>query len=121
MSEQPKPKPAIGAYDRLTGEELRVGHSYQPPRDWKHGTPFRIDDALVDPRFIDRALALVQRDASTLFEKESIRWKVDLDELCTRVWAACEYPESTLVFFHSDTRSFWAYPGAPSLSDDGES
>ena len=92
---------------------FRLGNSYAPPRDWKYGTPFRIADEQVEQRDIDHAAAIVSREASTLDEKESVKLHTHLDELCTRIWARCGFPESTLVWYHPDTRDYWGYPGAP--------
>ena len=92
---------------------FRNADSYQPPHHWKYGTPYRIEESLVDQRDIDQAAAIVLRESSTLEEKEANRQHTHLDELCTRIWARCGFPESTLVWYHPDTREFWAYPGAP--------
>lgn len=93
---------------------FRNADSYKPPRDWKHGTPYRIEENLVDQRDIDQAAEFVGREASTLEEKESVKLRTHLDELCYRIQVRCfGDDEATLVWYHPDTRDFWAYPGAP--------
>lgn len=92
---------------------FRTENAYHPPREWKYGTPYRIADDLVDDRDTAQAATIVEREATTLEEREATRNRTHLDELCLRIWARCGFPESTLVWYHPDTRDFWAYPGAP--------
>jgi hypothetical protein len=101
--------PHTGAYARLDGTELRLGNAYHPPVNWQGGKPYRLE---ADERDIAQAAALVSREGSTLSEKESIRWRTILDEVCYRVAenAGLEAFGPTLVWYHPDTRDFWAYP-----------
>lgn len=93
---------------------FRQGHAYRPPPNWPHGTPYRIDDVHVDDRDLAQAAALVTRDGSTLDDTEANRLHTQLSELCERIQArAFGDDETTLVWYHPDTRDFWAYPGAP--------
>ena len=92
---------------------LRRGNAYKPPVRWPHGTPFRIGDDIASERDAMQAAALVDREGSTLDEREHVRLHTRIDEVCLRVWANAGFPESTLVWYHPDTRDFWAYPGAP--------
>ena len=106
------PPAAAGGYDRLSQSELRRDFHYRPPPEWKQGAVFVIAAEFVEQRDVDHALSLVQSEASTLSEKDSIRLRTRLDEICLRIWARAGLPESTLVFFHPDTRDFRWYPGA---------
>lgn len=93
---------------------FRLADSYAPPRDWPHGTPCRIDGEHVDERDLAQAHAIVTRERTTLDEDDSNRERTHLDELCERIRErAFGEDETVLVWYHPDTRDFWAYPGAP--------
>lgn len=93
---------------------FRLAEPYAPPQHWPHGTPYRIADDQVEARDIEQAHAIVTRDRSTLDETESNRAQVRIEEVCFRIQCRCfGDDETTLVWYHPDTRDFWAYPGAP--------
>ena len=97
---------------------FRLADHYRAPRHWPHGTPVPIVSVpgcadLVDAHEVQRAAALVQQEASTLDEKESVGLRTQLDELCYTIQVRCfGDAEDTLVWYHPDTQDFWAYPGA---------
>lgn len=104
-------------YSRMTGQELRRAELYRPPdpATWDKGKAVKISDTFIDERDREAAASLIAQEASTLSEKESIRLRTRLDDIHTRIWARCGFeaqePEggAVLVFFHPDTREFWAY------------
>jgi hypothetical protein len=103
---------------RAKPASFRLSESYAPPLHWPHGTPYRIADEQVDQRDNDQAAAIVAREKTTLDEKESIHNRTHLDELCYRIQVRVfGDDETTLVWYHADTRDFWAYPGAPIPED----
>lgn len=94
---------------------FRLADHYRPPRHWPHGTPYRL--VTDDFREVERAAALVQQEASTLDEKESVGLRTQLDELCYTIQVRCfGDAEDTLVWYHPDTQDFWAYPAAKEVT-----
>jgi hypothetical protein len=88
--------------------------AYSGPPDrvaWttKHGTaPYslgRVRDA-----YVSRALGAIRRDHSSIEFDGAIDAQVRMDEICQRVQAETELPETTVVFFDPADESFWAYP-----------
>jgi len=69
---------------------------------------------LVDarPRYVLRALACVERDASTLSFNIAINQQVRLDAVCDAVCSEIEpHPgDMDRVIFDPETKAFWLYP-----------
>lgn len=73
-----------------------------------HGNkPWELTDT--DPRFIQRAMACLDRDQTELTQPRAITQHNVLDELCEQVTPA---GFKGTVYFDRFTQSFWAYPKA---------
>jgi len=64
----------------------------------------------VQAKYLSRVLVALQRDSETLSFTEAIAAHERISQVCARVHADLHLPESTLVFFDSQDRQFWAYP-----------
>jgi hypothetical protein len=65
-----------------------------------------------EQKLVNRAIACIQRDKSTLMSEEAIKQQAALDGICDRVWADIlpEPSENDIVFFDPETKAFWLYP-----------
>jgi len=86
------PLPDREAWKRLTGK-----------------TPIRVD---ADQRFVNRALACIERDKTTLLRDKAIHEHVTLESVCMGVWASIDpHPgDLDVVLFDPETKAFWLYP-----------
>ena len=86
------PLPDREAWKRLTGK-----------------TPMRVD---AEQRFVNRALACIERDKTTLLHDKAIHEHVTLETVCMGVWASIDpHPgDLDVVLFDPETKEFWLYP-----------
>jgi hypothetical protein len=108
------PKPRFYTF-HVSQFRSHIPPTRQPPDrvQWlaDHGkAPTEIKDA--HQKFINRALALIERDWSTLSADKALDAQSVLDTVCMRVWASItpKASDNDLVFFDPDTKSFWLYP-----------
>lgn len=85
---------------------------YLPPdrEAWaaRHPAPYALGP--VHRKYVSRATAAVNLDASTIGFDDAMKAQGQLDAVTARVHADLELAETTLVFFDSTDAQFWAYP-----------
>jgi hypothetical protein len=83
--------------------------------EWvRQGHPEPIELKEVPARFVTQALNHIERDFSTLSFQEAVRWQVRLEELCMAMTTFAPEPMTLrdLIFFDTETKSFWLYRSA---------
>lgn len=92
---------------------FRVADAIRLPDREKHRLvsgqePQEIDG--VDPKFVSRATAQAEADASTLAFSASVTAHTIMSEICEAVRREAGLPESSPVFFDPERKAFWAFP-----------
>jgi hypothetical protein len=103
--------PAIRRVSRpVPDSQLRTHSAYScPDREayaLEHGvTPFLVES---DEQMKIRAQALIEKDWSTLDQKEAIKLRTRMDDLCE--YLSVKLEDDSPVFFDPSTREFYAFP-----------